>query len=93
MPNQPNHRAAERIRVELIEADVDIAFGLVDDALDEFRGGNVEFARAALENAQKVLTDIDGRLAQLEVDQRVPFGPLVEELRKSILAAESECAS
>lgn len=93
MPNQRNHRATDRIRVELIEADVDIAFGLIDDALDEFHGGNIEFARRALENAENVLTDIDERLAQLEVDQRAPFGPLVKELRKSILAAESECSS
>ena len=62
------------------------------DALDHFHGGNIEFARRALENAENVLTDIDERLAQLEVDQRAPFGPLVKELRKSILAAESECA-
>jgi len=93
MANQPNHRAADRVRVELIEADVDIAFGLIDDALDEFRGGYIEFARRALENAENVLTDIDERLSQLEVDQRAPFGPLVTELRKSIRAAESECAS
>ena len=41
MTDAPNHRAADRIRVELIEADVDMAFGLVDDGLDELRAGNL----------------------------------------------------
>jgi hypothetical protein len=52
MPNEPIHRASDRVRVELIEADVDIAFGLVDDALEEFHDGNVTYARAALGDAE-----------------------------------------
>src|SRR5271169_754794 len=35
MADEHPHRAAERIRVELIEADVEIGFGLVDSALGE----------------------------------------------------------
>lgn len=92
MPNEPNHRASDRIQVELIEADVDIAFGLVDDALEEFRGGNALFARHALAEAEKVLTDIEERLRHLDAERSAPFGPLVDELRKSIRTAESECA-
>jgi hypothetical protein len=92
MPNQHNHRASDRIRVELIEADVDMAFGLVDDAREEFHDGNVEFARAALDDAQKVLTDIEDRLGKIDAEHRAPFGPLVDELRKAVRAAQSECA-
>jgi hypothetical protein len=92
MPNQPNHRASDRIRIELIEADVDIAFGLVDDALEEFRGGNAAFAHRALSEAERVLVDIDTRLHNLEPESAAPFGPLVDELRKAILAARSDCA-
>jgi len=89
--NQEN-RARERIAVELIEADVEIAFGLVDDALEELHDGNLPFAQHALVEAEKVLTDIDDRLQQLDAERRIPFGPLLEELRKSIRRAQSECA-
>lgn len=92
MNNAHNHRAADRIRVELIEADVDMAFSLVDDAREEFREGNREFAHAALEDANKVVRDIEDRLAKLDAGQSAPFGPLVEELRRAIRAAEAECA-
>jgi hypothetical protein len=92
MPNGPIHRASDRIRVELIEAGVDIAFGLVDDALEEFHNGNAEYARAALDNAEKVVTDIEERLAKVDAAHSAPFGPLVDELRKSVRAAEAECA-
>jgi hypothetical protein len=92
MPNEPIPRASDRIRVELIEADVDIAFGLVDDALEEFREGNTTYARAALDNAEKVVTDLEERLAKIDAAHSAPFGPLVDELRKSIRAAEAECA-
>ena len=92
MTNAPNHRAADRVRLELIEADVEIAFSLVDDAREEFHEGNLEFAQAALANASNVLTDIQDRLDQLDARQAAPFGPLVDELRKTIRAAEIECA-
>ncbi len=89
--NTNNHRASDRIRVELIEADVDMAFGLVDDALEEFHDGNAEYARAALNDAQKVLTDIEARLGNIGTTDSAPFGPLVDELRRAIRAAEAEC--
>jgi hypothetical protein len=80
------------MRVELIEADVDMAFGLVDDALEEFRDGNIDYARAALKDAEKVVKDIETRLSAISSTDGVPFGSLVGELRKSIRAAEAECA-
>ena len=92
MPDAQNHRASDRIRVDLIEADVDMAFSLVDDAREEYHEGNVEFAQAALDDANKVVRDIEDRLAKLDAGQRAPFGPLLEELRKSIGAAQEECA-
>ena len=92
MTNANNHRASDRVRIELIEADVEMAFGLVDDALDEFHDGNVEFAHSALHDAEKVLADIDTRLHELDVERGAPFGPLVDELHKAIRAAQSECA-
>lgn len=69
-----------------------MAFGLVDDALEEFHDGNADYARAALSDAEKVLTDIAARLENISAADSAPFGPLVSELRKSIHAAEAECA-
>lgn len=40
MHEEQQHRASQGILVELIEADVDMAFGLVDEAL-ELRAGNL----------------------------------------------------
>ena len=68
-----------------------MAFGVVDDAREEFHEGNV-VAHSALEDAAKVLLDIEERLSKLDAEHRAPFGPLVEELRKAILAAQAECA-
>ena len=89
--HQHQHRASERFQLELIEADVDIGFGLVDSALGELRVGNLPFAQRALRDAENVLTDIEQRMHQLDAGRSRPFGPLVDELRKSIRAAESEC--
>jgi hypothetical protein len=54
MTNPINHRASDRIRVELIEADVDLAFSPVDDAREEFHEGNAQVAHAALEVANRL---------------------------------------
>jgi len=92
MANPHNHRVSHRIRVDLVEADVDMAFSLVDDARAAYHQGNVAFACAALEDASKVMIDIEQRLATLDARRRGPFGPLLEELRKSLHAAQIECA-
>ena len=92
MPNRQDQHASDRIRVDLIEADVDMAFGLVDDALEGFHEGNRSYAHGALTEAEKVLLDIESRLGGLGPENSSPFGPLVDELRKAIRAAQSECA-
>ena len=91
MPNRNIHRVPDRIRVELIEADVEMAFGLVDDARDALQHGDREFGTSALTDAERVLTDIEDRLAQLGAQRSAPFGPLLEELRKSVGSARAEC--
>jgi hypothetical protein len=91
MADEQQHKAADRIRVELVEADVDSGFGLVDLALEEYHSGNLAFAQRALHDADDVLTDIERRLRQLDVEHSRPFGPLVEELRKAVQAAHEEC--
>jgi len=65
-----------------------MAFSLVDDAGAEYAA----CAHAALEDANKVLMDIEDRLSKLDAPHSAPLGPLVEELRKKIRAAQVECA-
>jgi len=64
----------------------------VDDARDEFREGNQIYAQRALEDTRRALAEIEARLPELASDRSLPFGPLVEELRKFINEAEAECA-
>ena len=66
MSDAHNHRASDRVRLELIEADVDMGFSSVDDARAENHEGNAEFAQAALEDADKVVMDIEDRLSKLD---------------------------
>ena len=87
-----NDRASDRTRVELIEAGVDMAFSLLDDTHAEYYESNAEFAHAALEDANEVLMDIEDRFSKLDARHSAPFGPLVEELRKEIRAAQVEGA-
>jgi hypothetical protein len=89
MTDEHQHRASERIRVELVEADVEIGFGLVDSALGELHAGDLPFAQRALQDAEKVLIDIEQSLQELDTEHSRPFGPLVDELRRAVHAAES----
>jgi hypothetical protein len=52
MSDAHNHRASDRIRVELIEADVDMAFSHVDDPRAEYHEGSAGFAHAATRRCQ-----------------------------------------
>jgi hypothetical protein len=90
MTDAHHHRASDRIRIEMIEADGDMAFSLVDDAREEFHQGNV--AHAALDDANRVVEDIEERLAKLGAERSAPFRPMVDELRKAIGEAQAECA-
>jgi hypothetical protein len=89
MTNTYNHRASERIRLDLVKATSIMPFGLVDDVLEEFHDGNLLFAQRALRDAARALTDIDERLHQLDAVRSAPFGPLVDELRRAIRSAEA----
>jgi hypothetical protein len=60
-------------------------------SLTELRAGNLVFARHALQDAENVSNRNEERLQQLDAEHSHAFGPLVDELSKSIHAAESEC--
>ncbi len=80
----PGSPISDRIRVELIEADVEQVFGLVDLADAEAQSGNALKSKRILEDAESVFLDIERRLAHLGTSESFPFLALVEELRRSI---------
>jgi hypothetical protein len=93
MSDAHNHRASDRVGVELIEADVDIW----RSASSTTQGRRITKTMQSsplpqLEDANKVLMDIEDRLSKLDAPHSAPFGPLVEALRKEIRAAQVECA-
>jgi hypothetical protein len=59
-------KSKDKVLVELIEADVDIGFGLVDDAKVYRASGQAELTSRALQNAAGVLADVEERLKELE---------------------------
>lgn len=86
---QPKRRKlAEKVLIQLIEADVEIGFGLVDEAKAFHASGQREFSLRALHDAEDILVDIEHRLQRLGDSESVPFHPLVTELRYEIAAIE-----
>jgi hypothetical protein len=75
--------------VQLVEADVEAGFSLVDDAASQHCRGNLDFSKRALEQAEAILRDIEQRLVQLGLEESEPFLPLVDELRREISTAKS----
>ncbi len=77
---------SEQVMVQLIEADVDIGFGLVDEAKAYRLQGNTQFSARAVEEAESIVVDIEQRLERLSEDEGGPFRALVAELRNEIAA-------
>lgn len=87
MTHPVGRTVAEKIRIQLIEADVEIGFTLVDEANAYRACGRAEFSQAVLQNAQAIIADIELRLRRLGDSQSGPFRPLLTELRNEIEAA------
>ncbi len=83
-------KVADKVFVELIEADVEIGFALVDEVKAYRAAGRTEFTSRALQGAEDILTDIERRLQRLGNFVSEPFHPLVTELRNEIAAVERE---
>jgi hypothetical protein len=82
-------KVSDQVLVQLIEADVESGFGLVDEAKVHWIQGNGEFSARALQEAEAVVVDIEQRLAQIGDSAAGAFLPLVEELREQIVAARN----
>jgi len=88
---QPERRkVSDQVLIQLIEADVESGFGLVDDAKAHRMEGDGQFSSRALQEAEAVVADIEQRLAQLGDSEAGAFRPLVAELREQIGAARRE---
>ena len=84
------HRASERISTELIEADFEIAFNLIDMARSEFQEGDRAAAARALQDAEDVFLDIERRLKLIGERERQCFDPLIGELKRAVGLAKSQ---
>ena len=81
---------SDKVLIELIEADVDIGFGLVDDAKTYLVSGQSELIVRVLQDAAAVVSDIERRLQQMGDYESAAFHPLIAELRNEIAAVKSE---
>ena len=79
-----------QVLIQFIEADVDIGFGLVDEAKACRATGQVEFSVRALQEAAAIVADIERRLHELGDSESEPFLPLIAELRNQIAAVEQD---
>ena len=71
----PDHR----VRVELVEADLEIGFSLVD-----LLESCPEQTARLVSDAEEIYQDVLTRLQRFEAAERQPFEPLVKELRRAI---------
>jgi hypothetical protein len=72
----------------MIEADFEIAFNLID--LAQTDQSDRDWGARAVGDAQDVLLDVERRLQFLATPDRLPFDPLLGELKRQIAAARRQ---
>jgi hypothetical protein len=89
-----SHRepASERISKELIEADFESAFSLVDMVHEFTEEGDLASTARALHEADDILLDIERRLQLIKSPDQQSFDGLMGELRRAIALAKSRVA-
>jgi hypothetical protein len=90
LPQPKRRKLADKILIQLIEADIETGFALVDEAKAYRASGQAEFGTRALHDAGEIVADIKIRLQRLGDSESGPFHPLITELRNEIAAAEHE---
>jgi hypothetical protein len=78
--------ASQRVTREIIEADFEIAFSLID--LAPVNPSDNAWEAHALSDAEDVVNDIERRLQLQSPDDRRPFGPLLGELKRQLARAK-----
>ncbi len=84
MAHPARRKIADQVLIQFIEADVDIGFGLVDEARAYLHNGQPAYSSRALQNAESVVVEIEQRLRELGDSAALPFQPLLAELRSQI---------
>lgn len=88
MTEPMRHRIAEQVGTQFLEADVETGFALVDEAKSYVASGQLGASSQVLQEAAKILADIEYRIGRLgEVGSR-PFQLLIAELRNELEAVE-----
>jgi hypothetical protein len=78
--------ASQRVAREIIEADFEIAFSLID--LAPVNPSDLGWEAHALSDAEDVVHDIERRIELEEPNDRRPFGPLLGELKRQLARAK-----
>ena len=89
MPQRDTSGIGERVPRALIDADFSVAFRLVGMAEEESRSGNAQVASQLLQNAERTLHDIRGRLLRMTAAQKEAFESRCAELDQAIRRANA----
>ena len=89
MSHPVGYPLGDRIRVEFVEADVEMGFALVDIAGEHTDSGDTSLASLVIDAAEGVFGDIERRIEGLGRREQGPFEPLMQELRRGIDLAKS----
>jgi hypothetical protein len=84
MPLRDTSGIGERVPRELIDADLAVAFSLVEMAESESRRNNGQLASQLLQRAGRMLDEIRGRLLRITPSQKEAFEPRCAELGAAI---------
>jgi hypothetical protein len=90
MPHPMRRSAAERNAVQLIEADVEAGFALIDEARAYRASGQPQLSSRVRLDAAGILADIERRLHQLGDVEPGLFHCLAAELRNELAALGGE---
>ena len=90
MSHPMRRNVAAKNAVQLIEADVEAGFAMVDEARAYCASGQPQFSSRARHDAEEIIADIERRLERLGDSESRPFHSLVTELRNQIAALERE---
>ena len=84
MPCRYGALPADRLKVEFVEADIEIGFSLVDMAEIEWTQGHAADTSRLLHDADEIFEDVGKRLQRFNADESAHFLPLVGELRRAL---------
>lgn len=84
MPQRDTSGIGERVPREIIDADFEVAFSLIEMAQSESNRDNKSLASQLLRRAEGMLEDIRGRLQRMTAAQRESFEKRCEELSRAI---------